>query len=292
MAIIRLDDMWMHYRIEGPSGAPWILLLMGFSGNLNWWPEQLLASLRQNYRLLLLDNRGTGHSSRGRKYYSIHRLAEDAAALVEALKIPQVTVLGVSMGGMIAQEFALSHAKRVSRLILACSFGGILPHKILSKDHFALLQRYVQCPVTRRSNMFSNLIFTRHYRLQMDRAEWLKISRAMSENPPSKAVIREQLAAIMRWRSWKRLHQIKIPCLIMTGDRDLLVNPEYSKKLSQSIAGSQLLVFPQQGHGFLYEMGERVLPPIHDFLTKTAATRPNHPSHSLTAGLRPEPART
>src|SRR5262249_55380769 len=123
MPKIRVDDIDIHYEVRG-KGAP-LLLIMGSQGNLDWWPEELKQGLEKHFRLIMFDNRGAGRTGEVDGQYRIPQMADDAAGLLEALEIPRAHVFGVSMGGMIAQEFALRHPKRVDHLVLGCTHPGL-----------------------------------------------------------------------------------------------------------------------------------------------------------------------
>jgi len=127
-----IRDILTYYE-EAGSGDP-LVLIMGLGGDLQAWALQVPALARQ-FRVITFDNRGAGRTSAPDKPYSIDGMADDLAALLDSLKIDKANLLGFSMGGFIAQEFALKYPKRVEKLILlasACSIDGYTANVVRS----------------------------------------------------------------------------------------------------------------------------------------------------------------
>src|SRR3954469_1329593 len=122
MALVRIGDTELDVERSG-SGEP-LLLIMGMSGTALHWGEEFLEELRRDFDVIAFDHRGVGASTRLDGEITIAQMAEDAAALLEALDIPSAHVLGISMGGMIAQELALGWPERVRTLALGCTYCG------------------------------------------------------------------------------------------------------------------------------------------------------------------------
>jgi 3-oxoadipate enol-lactonase len=122
MSKITVGDLDIHYTIQG-QGEP-LLLIMGLSFSLLDWGTKLPALLSQHYKVILFDNRDAGETSRSLYPYTIAQMAADTAGLVQALGESKVHVFGISMGGMIAQQFALNHADKLNKLILGCTMAG------------------------------------------------------------------------------------------------------------------------------------------------------------------------
>ncbi|HEX9482360.1 MAG TPA: alpha/beta hydrolase, partial [Solirubrobacteraceae bacterium] len=108
---------------RGGEGPP-LLLIMGMSGTALHWGEELLEDLRRDFDVIAFDNRGVGASTRLDGEVTIREMADDAAALLGALEIDSAHVMGISMGGMIAQELALAHPELVRTLTLGCTYCG------------------------------------------------------------------------------------------------------------------------------------------------------------------------
>ncbi|AFY91536.1 alpha/beta hydrolase [Chamaesiphon minutus] len=122
MTQITIGDIDLNYQIQG-SGEP-LLMIMGLSFSLLDWGKKFTELLAKNYQLILFDNRDAGLTSPSPRLYSIVDMADDAAGLLDALHIPKAHVFGVSMGGAIAQQFALKYPDKLDKLILGCTMAG------------------------------------------------------------------------------------------------------------------------------------------------------------------------
>src|SRR3954468_19024129 len=122
MAKVQVGEHELHYE-RGGSGEP-LLMIQGMSGTHVSWGEPFLAPLRESFDVIVFDNRGIGLSAPIDGPFTIVEMAEDAAALMDELGIESAHVVGISMGGMIAQELALAHADRLRSLTLGCTYCG------------------------------------------------------------------------------------------------------------------------------------------------------------------------
>src|SRR5262245_22114978 len=119
MSTAKIGSLDIYYEEHG-AGEP-LLLIMGLAADSTAWMFQVPA-FAEKYRTIVFDNRGVGRSSKPAGPYTIHEMADDAAGLLDALHVQRAHVVGVSMGGMIAQELELRHPERVHGLVLACTY--------------------------------------------------------------------------------------------------------------------------------------------------------------------------
>src|SRR5438270_813661 len=124
MTLVKVGEHELDYERSGTQGAPPLLLIMGMSGTSLHWSEAFLDELRPLFDVIAFDHRGVGASAALDGAITIAEMADDAAGLLAALSIDRAHVLGISMGGMIAQELALAHPELVSTLTLGCTYCG------------------------------------------------------------------------------------------------------------------------------------------------------------------------
>src|SRR5881275_598189 len=123
MPMTRVNDIDMNYKLEG-DGPETIVLINGLADDLESWAFQMDDFLAAGYRVLRFDNRGIGASSKPAGPYSSRMLADDAKALVDSLGISDFHLMGVSMGGMIAQEYALAYGSDLRTATFACTYAA------------------------------------------------------------------------------------------------------------------------------------------------------------------------
>lgn len=256
---MRVNEIEMYYELRG-EGYP-LVLIMGLAGNAGWWSPELVDKLAGHYRVLMFDNRGSGRTDAPVSGYSIPAFAGDTAGLMTSLGIERAHVFGVSMGGMIAQEFALSHPDRVNRLVLGCTNCGTGRSVAASEEVIKLMVSQFGI----HSREVLEIMFPRDY-LERNRDKEAEFIRIYSENPISPAAFMLQLGAIMGFDSHDRLDRITAPTLVITGDRDVLIPPENSEILAGGIPGARLETLKGCGHGFVSQAPEEVYCILREFL--------------------------
>jgi 3-oxoadipate enol-lactonase len=258
MAFVENKGARIYWDEQG-SGAP-LLLIMGLGWTSHAW-YRTRPLLNQRYRTIALDNRGVGQSDAPPGPYSIPQMASDAAAVLGDAKVNAAHVFGVSMGGMIAQEFALQYPQKVRSLILGCTAAG--GPEAVRADQAAL-----QVLMTRGANpdeftkAISPFIYDRGTpakRIEEDteiRRKWY----------PTGDAYFAQLQAIMAWEAYTRIAQITRPTLVIHGENDLLVPPENGKMIAARIPGAKLVLIPNASHIFVTDQAEAAHTAILDFL--------------------------
>jgi 3-oxoadipate enol-lactonase len=248
------------YWDEQGSGVP-LLMIMGLSYPSYMW-HRSRPVLANHYRTIALDNRGVGQSDAPPGVYSIALMASDAAAVLVAAGDESAHMFGASMGGMIAQEFALLYPKRVRSLVLACTSPGG-PHAMQAEP--AALQALVRQDLTPEQSKEAIIPFlydagTARERIDEDMAIRMKWY-------PTRQGYAGQLQGIMSWEAYSRIAQISAPTLVLHGEADRLVPPANGKLIAERIAGSKLVLIPNAGHVFETDQPRAAHHAILEFLS-------------------------
>jgi len=252
----------MYYEIHG-QGEP-LVMIMGLSANVDWWDPVIVERLSKRYQLLLFDNRGAGRTEKPQMTYTIALMAQDTVELMTQVGIEKAHILGVSMGGMIAQELALHYPERVNKLILACTNCGGTQSIVAPPDVIGLFTNRTGTPDEIKQRMFKVLFPDEYIANHADQLEqlWLRAIRAPI---PTDALLR-QLEAIQTFSTYDRLDQIQAPTLVMTGDQDILVPPKNAEIIAGRIPGARLEIFEGGGHGFTGQFPDKFCQVVEEFL--------------------------
>jgi pimeloyl-ACP methyl ester carboxylesterase len=228
---------------------------MGLRRNAEWWYRQIPA-LSKHSEVLVFDNRGAGRTDKPKMDYSIRLFADDTAGLMEALGIREAYILGVSMGGYIAQELALNYPNRVKRLILGCTGPGGEKAVLASPERLKKFTANEGLSPEEILKKDMDIYFSDEYikENQEKIEEFVEISLRYYQ--PLDAFER-QFAACLKHDTVNRLSRIDVPTLIMSGDDDPLVPPENSKILNALIPRSESVFFPGKRHCFFIEEADQ-----------------------------------
>ena len=274
MPTTTVQNIELYYEEQG-SGDP-LLCIMGFATDSTGWLLQVPA-FAERYRTIVFDNRGVGRSAKPTGAYTIHEMADDAVALLDYLKIERANVLGLSMGGMIAQELVLRHPTRVRKLVLAATFpepdaateenrkvifgqmGGSITEEGEMKIDFSAVN-----PLMFFQHLLP-LVFNPSF-IQNELPKLMQMFSGALQYGFSLEAIMGQMQAVMGHKATDRLTTITAPTLVLTGDADRLISPANSAVLAQSIPGATLVEIPGGSHGFNIEMPERFNQAVLDFI--------------------------
>ena len=256
------------YWEEHGEGPP-VLLIMGLSFTLDMW-FRILPFVSRSYRTVIFDNRGIGKSDVPPGPYSMRTLAADAVAVLDAAGVRAAHVVGASMGGMIAQEMALTFPERVLSLALGCtSYSGF----------FSKWPRFRKGP--------SGLAWLRSDRLARERS----FRHLLYASQTPEALIEEdirirvacnwtfrgvmsQLSGILLWNSYIRLPRIKVPTLVMHGDEDHLLPPQNGRIVASRIPNARFELLPNAGHMLTTDQPEATLEHLLRFLREVSTRSP------------------
>jgi 3-oxoadipate enol-lactonase len=251
MPVVKAGNVELDYERSG-SGPP-LLLIMGLAGSMLHWGEPFLQALRHDFELIAYDNRGVGASSRVESSFSIADMAADAAGLMAALELESAHVVGISMGGMVAQELALAKPERIRTLTLGCTYcggpGSVLPPQpelgaaVMSGDRERALRATWETNVSAR--------------FAQDAGAYAAFHAIGQERSVAVAVMMEQLSAITRHDTSSRLGALKMPTLVIHGTEDRIIPVENGRIVAGLIPGSRLEILQDIGHLFFWELPER-----------------------------------
>lgn len=235
---------------EGGAGAP-LVLINGFGVDGRVWPGSWVRQLERGYRVIRIDDRGTGRDGQGSAPRSIADLADDVAQALDAGQHAEATVLGLSMGGMIAQEFAVRHPDRVRRLCLVSTIPAP-PQHVPTANYGPMMQRALGRGIV-GSRSWADLL-TRFYlgscspRCTLDRDLVHELTEQVRRQPFTPMHILQQVRAIAAWRDPERFAAITAPTTIVAGRDDPLVKVVNSERLAALIPGSRLVTLAGVGH--------------------------------------------
>jgi pimeloyl-ACP methyl ester carboxylesterase len=246
---------------EAWGSGPALVLVEGL-GVATWTWDRQLPDFSRHFRTIVYDNRGVGRSSKPEGPYTIAMMADDLAALLDALGVARAHVLGASMGGMIAQEFALRHPDRVDRLVLVATTAGGRAHVPMSPETLA---RFLAPAAPGREGVRERLrlAFTDAF-LATDYAERM-IGFRLADPQPAHA-FRAQAAAGAGFDRSATIAQIAAPTLVAAATEDLLVPIANARLLHERIPDSRLIEYEGLGHQFFIEAADRFNRDVIEFL--------------------------
>ena len=239
MSKAKVNDINMYYDVQGDGFR--LVMIMGILGNANCWDPRMMPVLSDKFKVITFDNRGAGRTDVSDKEFSMRLFAEDTVGLMDMLNIPKAHVLGISMGGMIAQELALNYPERVEKLILSSTLCGG-PHSILIdaadlNRMSSLLGKLVDRPRVREiaEKMINKLTLTSEY----------QGSRSVPVPATAEGVLVDIAQDVVEKGSWDEQTCRKFPPILFT-EEFLQINLGLPK-----IVVALILEAPTQIEGFL-----------------------------------------
>ncbi len=249
MPKVKVDDIQIYYEVRG-KGFP-LVMIHGLAANLDWWGNELglVEELSKRFMTVMFDNRGAGRTDVSDRRYTIRLFADDTAGLLDALGISKAHVLGLSMGGRIAQELALDYPQKVEKLVLcSTSCGGkesVPPSgevmRMLMADKNAAARAAVTEDFVKKN------------------PAWVALGMQRTRKAPiSDDAYRRQMNASRESATYDRLSQINAPTLILAGRKDILMPPENASILARAIPNAKLVFLENSGHILVEDMDEVV----------------------------------
>ena len=245
------------------TGEP-IVMIHGAQGDQSMFND-IAALFTRDFRVLTFDQRGSGLSEKPDMDYSIALFADDTAALMDHVGFSKAHIVGVSMGGMIAQEFALRHPHKVSSLVLGCTTaGGPKAHRI-GGPAFTAAYSAKAMSAEDRGRALAEAAFTKGY---IDRHPEIvpAMIEARRQRPIDPVALDHRLKAALNHDTYDRLSQINCPTLVITGREDALIAWENSENLAHHIPGANLVVLEPAGHCFWLEQPQQSAEALLNFI--------------------------
>jgi pimeloyl-ACP methyl ester carboxylesterase len=270
MPTVTVNGIEVHYETAGSRHAPPLLLITGLTGYADDWFKQVPA-FQEDFYVITFDNRGAGRSTQPEPGYTMIDMANDTAALLDALDISQTFVFGISMGGMIALNLAVHHPQKVNKLALGCTTAG--------GPSWTMPDEKVQAAMTAPSSgdLRQDFYNSQWFLLAPDTMEndprlVEQLAGIAATNPQTPAGFMGQFQAISTHDVTGALVDLSVATLVMHGDLDLLVPLENGRFLAEQIPGAKYNIYPNTGHLFFVEQATAVNDNLRDFFCSPGET--------------------
>lgn len=257
------------YRELGPKGGTPVIFFVHLAATLDNWDPRIVDPIAKDHHVIAFDNRGVGASS-GEVPDSIEAMADDAVTFINALGFDKVDIFSFSLGGMVAQALVAKHPDLVRKLVLTGTgpAGGRDIDKVAGTTYFDMLRATLT-----RSDPKEFLFFNRNTagkRAAKAFVQRLNERIADRDAPIKVKAFLTQLKAIKRWgRSAPAdLSKVTQPTLIANGDNDRMVPSVLSEDLHRRITGSKLIIYPDSGHGGIFQFHDQFAPVVVEFLDR------------------------
>jgi 3-oxoadipate enol-lactonase len=260
MPTLNVNGVDLAYELHG-EGDETLVLVNGLADAKESWELQLPA-FAERYRVLAYDNRGVGASSTPPGPYTTAELAEDLARLVDALELEQFHLLGVSMGGMIAQEYAIAHAHRLLSASFCCTYSYPGPFCLRLFSCWRELVPHLGVGFTQREVIL--WAFTTDFFEQRE-DELVEIEQLMAENPQPPEAYLAQLHSIETHDTRGRLGAVTCRAMTLVGREDILIYPKLSRRLHDELPSS-MWVEVAGGHACIWEFPDDFNRAVLEFL--------------------------
>jgi 3-oxoadipate enol-lactonase len=244
----------LYYERAG-AGEP-LLLIQGMSATHMAWGQPFRAALEASFETIVFDNRGMGRSGEAQLPFEIKDLAGDVAALLDALELETAHVVGISMGGMIAQELALAHPERIRTLTIGASYCGGPDGTLMALEDLQMLgAAYASGDRERVFRAMWEINLSPGFR--SDDSRFTAFAEMASALPAPQPIVLQQMRACGAHDTHDRLEQIDLPTLVIHGDVDRLLGYPNGRQIASLIPGARLETLAGVGHMFWWEQPQR-----------------------------------
>jgi 3-oxoadipate enol-lactonase len=242
------------YELQGPlrrRDRPWLVLIQGLGFDRDGW-EPVVGRLRRRYRLVLIDNRGSGASDPPTERFTVSDMARDVVAVLDHAGIARANVLGLSLGGMIAQQLAADHPERVDALILVATTPGWPSGYPMPPESLALLAGNGHLDPEQAARRHVTNALAKRTAVERPALVDDLVAHVLAR-PTAGPAFTAQAAAGARYANRGLHRRITARTLVLHGDADTVVDPRNARLLASRIDGAELVAFPDGGHLFLWE---------------------------------------
>jgi pimeloyl-ACP methyl ester carboxylesterase len=257
---------------ESGEGDPLLLVMGQAFGSRMWY--RVVPALSEHYRVISFDNRGIGRSGVSREPFTIGDLASDALSVLDAAGVERAHVYGVSMGGLVAQELALSSPDRVTSLILGCTGAPDGSHAAATRR--SVLRRAIPRRLALR--LAGQAVTTAMYGVNPPRDAVREDLKILASTPAPARVIEQQAHAIAGFESASRVGSLRLPTLVLHGTADRVVPFARGEELAALIPGAELVVLPDAGHNYMTDAGDDANAAVLRFLSHADEEGPRVPA--------------
>ncbi len=268
------DGTRLHFGVAGGGlGAPAVLLVMGLAFRGDLWGETRDLLAAEGYRTVTFDNRGAGLSEPATLRFSTSVMADDAMAVLREAFVRRAHVVGVSLGGMVAQEVALRHPGRVGALVLQSTSAGrprvdLVAPLLPLRSATMVRARVGPGDEEQRARAALRVLTTRRFarRADLDDARVRALLDAVAQGVSAEGYL-GQVRAVWGHRAWRRLGRIVAPTLLQHGRKDAIVRAAASRAMARRIPDATLQVFPGAGHALAVQVPESLVA-VREFLRR------------------------
>jgi 3-oxoadipate enol-lactonase len=244
----------LHYLRAG-EGEP-MLLIQGMSATHLAWGRPFLTELESSFDCVVFDNRGMGHSGRAQMPFTTADLATDALSVLDGLGLETAHVVGISMGGMIAQELALAHPERIRTLTIGASYCGGPEGVLMTPEDLQLLgAAFASGEPEQVLRAMWEINLSPDFRA--DDSRFASFAEMGSALPAPAPVVMQQMRACGAHATHQRLGRIDLPTLVIHGDADRLLGYANGREIAALIPGARLETLEGVGHMFWWEQPQR-----------------------------------
>jgi pimeloyl-ACP methyl ester carboxylesterase len=251
MPVVQANGIDLHYRISG-AGADTLVLINGVGDDLEGWVMQVGPFVAAGLRVVTFDNRGCGRSSHPAGAYTSGEMAADTKALVDVLELGPIHLAGVSMGGLIAQEYALAYPKDLQSVVLANTYGKPDAYTRAAFDVWAQIAMEAGMPAMMRQQ--APWVFSpRFYEKEPERLAMYLGEMERSVQPA--ASFSAQINALLTHDCSDRLSGLYTPALVIAADDDIIIRLSLSHRLYEELPSASWAIVPG-GHAAFLENPE------------------------------------